>query len=67
MSLCALVGIAATLAFITVSWPGETGRYVFAIVIAAGLGLMASASIALLSAARHTYVRRGDENEPKDE
>ncbi len=55
MAICALVGIFSMLAFITVSWPGETGRYVVGVVIAAGVGFMTCASLAVLSAARETY------------
>ena len=58
MAICALVGIFSMLAFITVSWPGETGRYVVGVVIAAGVGFMTCASLAVFSAARETYVVR---------
>lgn len=60
MALCALVGIASVLAFITVSWPNETGRYVIGVFIAAGVGFMTCASLAVFSAARDTYVVRDE-------
>ena len=62
MSMCAVLGILATLAFITVAWPRDSGRYVIAVLIVAIVGFIASASIAVLSAARDTYVRHHDES-----
>ena len=56
MTICAIVGILAMLAFITVSWPDDTGRYVVGVFIGSGIGFLASASIAVFSAARDTYV-----------
>ncbi len=58
MALSALVGIVSMLAFITVSWPNDTGRYVIGVFIAAGVGFMTCASLAVLSAARETYAVR---------
>ena len=58
LAICALVGIASMLAFITVSWPGETGRYVIGIFIGAAVGFMTCASLAVFSAARDTYTVR---------
>lgn len=57
MALFALVGIAAMLAFITISWPDDSGRYVVAVFMAAVVGFVTSASIAVFSAARDTYPR----------
>ena len=51
----ALLGILAMLAFITVAWPGESGRYVIAVFIFSGVGFLACASTAVFSAARETY------------
>lgn len=59
MAFSALVGIVAMLLFITVAWPGASGRYVAAALIGSGVAFVASASIAVLSAARETYARRG--------
>jgi hypothetical protein len=53
----AVLGIGATLAFITVSWPGRTGRYLTATIVLSAVGFLASASAAVLSAARDTYAR----------
>lgn len=61
MALCALVGIASMLAFITVSWPNDTGRYVIGVFIASGVGFMTCASLAVFSAARETYAVRDKE------
>ena len=59
MALSAFVGIAAMLAFITVSWPGNSGRYVIAVCVAATISFMACASIAVFAAARDSYRGRG--------
>jgi hypothetical protein len=56
MAICALAGIASMLVFITVTWPGNSGRYVVAAFIASGVGFLTSASIAVFSAARETFV-----------
>ncbi|MFN2488406.1 MAG: hypothetical protein ABR529_01440 [Actinomycetota bacterium] len=58
MTACALLGTLATLAFITVGWPGQTGRTVIAVVIGSAIGFMACASAAVFSAARDTYPHR---------
>ena len=58
MAICALIGIAAMLAFITINWPGNSSRYLVFAFVAAGLGFLTCASAAVLSAARDTYVKR---------
>ena len=58
MALFAVVGILATLAFITVGWPGDTGRRVIAVVVVSAVGFMACASAAILAAARDAYPSR---------
>ncbi len=64
MAICAVVGTLALLARITVGWPGDSDRYVMAIFVFAGIGFLASASIAVFSAARQTYPSRlGPEKE----
>ena len=55
MATCALVGIVSMLAFITINWPGHTGRYVVGTFVFAGVGFLACASTAVLTAARDTY------------
>ena len=55
MALCSLVGIAATLAYITVGWPDDVGRYVIAVIFVSVLGFFLSASMAVFAAARDTY------------
>ena len=55
MGISALIGVAAVLAFITVSWPEETSRYVVAVFLGAGVIFLACASTAVFSAARDTY------------
>jgi len=55
MATCALLGILATFLFVTVTWPGETGRYVGAVIFLSGVGFIASAATAVFTAARDTY------------
>jgi hypothetical protein len=57
MAISALIGIASMLAFITISWPDDLGRYVMAIIVISVVGFMTSASLAVFSAARDTYPR----------
>ena len=57
MAVFALLGIAAMLAFITISWPDDSSRYVVAVFMTAVVGFVTSASIAVFSAARDTYPR----------
>lgn len=57
MAVFAIVGVFSMLAFITVTWPNETGRYVIAVFIGSGVGFMTCASLAVISAARATYVK----------
>ena len=57
MAVSALLGIGAMLAFITISWPDDTSRYVLAVFVASVIGFMTSASLAVFSAARDTYPR----------
>ena len=59
MAVSALVGIGAMLAFITISWPDDTGRYVIAVFMISVIGFMTSASLGVFSAARDTYPRHG--------
>jgi hypothetical protein len=57
MALFAVAGSLATLAFITVTWPGRVGHYLVAVVLASVIGFLACASAAVLTAARDTYAR----------
>jgi len=57
MAVSALLGIGAMLAFITISWPDDTSRYVLAVFMISVVGFMTSASLAVFSAARDTYPR----------
>lgn len=58
MSVCAVVGIAAALGFATVGLSGPYRRIVIATLAFAVVGFLASVAIAVLGAARDTYVRR---------
>jgi hypothetical protein len=55
----ALTGITSTLAFVTIRWPGSSGRYLIAVLFTSVIVFIVSASTAVLTAARDTYVRRG--------
>jgi putative Ca2+/H+ antiporter (TMEM165/GDT1 family) len=61
MALSALLGITTMIAFVTIGWPGDSGRVVIGIFIGAVVGFMTCASIAVFSAARDTYPRRTGE------
>jgi hypothetical protein len=58
MAVFAVVGFLAMFAFITVGWPGNSGRYVIAVVFLSGVGFLASGAIAVFAAARDTYPAR---------
>lgn len=61
MSLAAFVGIVAMFGFITIGWPGDTGRYVIGIFLISVLVFVTCAAAAVLTAARDTYAaREGD-------
>ncbi len=64
MGVSALVGIAAVLAFITISWPGDMSRYVVTVFLIAGVVFLACASTAVFTAARDTY--RSEDHRPND-
>ncbi|MEA2447678.1 MAG: hypothetical protein QOK47_1315 [Actinomycetota bacterium] len=57
MAVCALIGIVAMFGFITINWPGTSSRYIVIAFIGAGVGFLACASTAMLTAARDTYAR----------
>ena len=63
MAFCALLGIVSMLAFITVNWPGDTSRYIVGAFVLAGVGFLACASAAVLTAARDTYAVNGTKDE----
>ncbi|HEY7875583.1 MAG TPA: hypothetical protein VIG64_10735 [Actinomycetota bacterium] len=57
LGVCALLGIGAMLAFVTVRWEGSTGRFFVALFILAAIGFLACASAAVFTAARDTYAQ----------
>lgn len=60
MGVSALIGVAAVLAFITITWPADMSRYVVGIFLVSGVFFLACASTAVFSAARDTY-RNGND------
>jgi hypothetical protein len=62
MSLCALTGVFALLAFITVRWPGTSGETLKVVFLFSGVGFMTCASMAVFFAMRDTYARRSTRN-----
>jgi hypothetical protein len=59
MAVSAVVGFFATFAFITVGWPGSMGRFVIGIIVVAGIAFLSFSAIAVFTAARDTYAKRG--------
>jgi hypothetical protein len=57
MAVCLVVAIVAGSAFLTVGWPGRSGRVVVAVMMAGVLGFLACTSVAVLTAARDSYAR----------
>ena len=57
MTLFAFLGIAAMVAFISVRWPQNTGRYVIGALIFSVLGFLFCASMAVSAAMRDSYAR----------
>ncbi len=57
MAISALTGIVALLAFVTVRWPGSTGRAVKFVFALATIAFLASAVAAVLAAARDIHTR----------
>ncbi|MBA2273947.1 MAG: hypothetical protein H0W21_08635 [Actinobacteria bacterium] len=55
VAVFAVTGLLAMLAFVTVGWPGNTGRYLMAIFIGSVIGCLSCASAAVFTAARSTY------------
>lgn len=63
MALSALLGVTTMIVFVTIGWPGTSGRVVIGIFIGAVVGFMTCASIAVFSAARDTYPRRNSKGD----
>ena len=61
VAVFAVAGLLAILAFVTVGWPGDTGRYLVAIFIGSVIGCFACASAAVFTAARSTYPGQPEE------
>ena len=66
MAIFAILAVLSALAFITVRWPGDTGRYVKVALAGSITGFVASAAVAVLAAARNTYGGARVEREPDD-
>lgn len=62
MALSALVGIIAMFGFITIRWPGETGRFAMAAFFVSVIVFLVCASAAVFTAARDTYPSRHEDH-----
>ena len=60
MGISALVGFAAMIAFITVTWPENIARVLIAVCVVAGIAFITFAALAVFSAARDTYRNEGN-------
>ena len=60
MTSFAIVGFLAMLSLFTISLSGDTKRYVVIVVVFSAVGFLASASAAVLTAARDTYPNRSE-------
>ena len=60
MGISAIIGVAAMLAFITITWPATLARIVIGVCIVSGLAFLAFAATAVFSAARDTYRNEND-------
>jgi hypothetical protein len=58
MGISALAGIVLMLAFVSVRWPGATGRYLKVAFVFTVLIFLTSCSLAVLAAARDSYATR---------
>jgi hypothetical protein len=63
MALSAIAGIVLMLAFVSVRWPGGSGRYLKVAFVLVVVVFLASCVLAILGAARDTYVRSPDPTE----
>ncbi len=61
MAVFAIIALFCALVFVTVRWPGETGRFVKVALVGAVIGFVASAWIAMLAAAGDTSGTSVDE------
>lgn len=61
LAVFAVTGFLAMLAFVTVGWPGSTGRYLMAVVIGSAIGCFSCASAAMFTAVRCTHSGYPDE------
>ena len=60
MGISAIIGVAAMLALMTVTWPDSAARVVVGICLFSGLAFLAFASTAVFTAARDTYRNEED-------
>ena len=65
MGISAIVGVAAMLALITITWPASVSRVVVGICLLSGLSFLAFASTAVFTAARDTYRNDKDRKPPE--
>lgn len=65
MAFFAVGAFVSGLAFVTVRWPGDTGRYLKIALVLSIVGVAASAAIAMLAAARDTYASGTSDKPPE--
>jgi hypothetical protein len=63
MAVSAITGIALMLVFVSVRWPGGTGRYLKVAFVLVVVVFMASCVLAILGAARDTYAKSPEPTE----
>jgi phosphate/sulfate permease len=67
MVVSAIVGFLALLGFVTVRWPGDSGRIVMAIFLFSIVGFVVCGSASIFTAARDTYATYTPEESPGEE
>jgi hypothetical protein len=55
MTASAIVGALALFVFVTVGWPGDTGRYIVNVMVISGIAFVTFGVLAVFAAARDTY------------
>ncbi len=62
MAVFTITALVSMIVFLTIGWPGDSGRYVIAVFLGSLIGLAACASAAVFAAASDTYLRHGGDD-----